>query len=145
MVSLDPVVVPDLVEKKKKKKNKKRKVDEVGDDTLVKADVENDIPEGESKPKKKKKNKDKVGATEVARAAAEAADEEMKKLKKKKKKTTESGEGEVEEEEDNFDVDSGVFKKKFYTPDETTEAMTKVFDKLCSHLKHSPCHFCRLR
>jgi len=120
------VVVPDLVEKKKKKKNKKRKVDEVGDDTLVKPDVENDIPEGESKPKKKKKNKDKVGATEVAREAAEAADEEMKKLKKKKKKTTESGEGEVEEEEDNFDVDSGVFKKKFYTPDETTQAMTKA-------------------
>ena len=143
MVSLDPVVVPDLVEKKKKKKNKKRRVDEVGDDTLVKPDVENDIPEGESKPKKKKKNKDKVGATEVARAAVEAANEEMKKLKKEKKKTT--GSGEVEEEEDNFDVDSGVFKKKFYTPDETTQAMTKVFDKLCSHLKQSPCHFCRLR
>ena len=137
------MVVPDLVEKKKKKKNKKRKVDEVGDDTLVKPDVENDIPEGESKPKKKKKNKDKVGATEVARAAVEAANEEMKKLKKEKKKTT--GSGEVEEEEDNFDVDSGVFKKKFYTPDETTQAMTKVFDKLCSHLKHSPCHICRLR
>ena len=137
------MVVPDLVEKKKKKKNKKRKVDEVGDDTLVKPDVENDIPEGESKPKKKKKNKDKVGATEVARAAVEAANEEMKKLKKEKKKTT--GSGEVEEEEDNFDVDSGVFKKKFYTPDETTQAMTKVFDKSCSHLKHSPCHFCRLR
>ena len=141
MVSLDPVVVPDLVEKKKKK-NKKRKADEVGDDTLVKPDVGNDIPEEESKPKKKKKNKDKVGATEVAGAVA---DEEIKKLKKKKKKTTESGEGEVEEEEDNFDVDSGVFKKKFYTPDETTQAMTKVFDKLCSHLKHSPCHFSRLR
>ena len=137
------MVVPDLVEKKKKKKNKKRKVDEVGDDTLVKPDVENDIPEGESKPKKKKKNKDKVGATEVARAAVEAANEEMKKLKKEKKKTT--GSGEVEEEEDNFDVDSGVFKKKFYTPDETTQAMTKVFDKSYSHLKHSPCHFCRLR
>ena len=136
------MVVPDLVEKKKKK-NKKRKADEVGDDTLVKPDVENDIPEGESKPKKKKKNKDKVGATEVARAAVEAANEEMKKLKKEKKKTT--GSGEVEEEEDNFDVDSGVFKKKFYTPDETTQAMTKVFDKSCSHLKHSPCHFCRLR
>ena len=143
MVSLDPVVVPDLVEKKKKKKNKKRMVDEVGDDTLVKPDVENDIPEEESKPKKKKKNKDKVEATEVVRAVAEAANEE--KLKKKKKKTTESGEGEVEEEEDNFDVDSGVFKKKFYTPDETTQAMTKVFDQLSSHLKHSPCHFCRLR
>ena len=137
------MVVPDLVEKKKKKKNKKRKVDEVGDDTLVKPDVENDIPEGESKPKKKKKNKDKVGATEVSRAAVEAANEEMKKLKKEKKKTT--GSGEVEEEEDNFDVDSGVFKKKFYTPDETTQAMTKVFDKSYSHLKHSPCHFCRLR
>jgi len=118
------VVVPDLVEKKKKKKNKKRMVDEVGDDTLVKPDVENDIPEEESKPKKKKKNKDKVEATEVVRAVAEAANEE--KLKKKKKKTTESGEGEVEEEEDNFDVDSGVFKKKFYTPDETTQAMTKA-------------------
>merc|ERR1712012_1433838 len=90
-------VVPDLVEKKKQKKNKKRKADEVGNDTLVKADVENDTPEGESKPKKKKKNK-----------------------------TKESGEGEVEEEEDNFDVDSGVFKKKFYTPDETTQAMTKA-------------------
>merc|ERR1712088_138693 len=40
--------------------------------------------------------------------------------------TSENGDGEVEEEEDSFDVDSGVFKKKFYTPDDVTQAMTKT-------------------
>ena len=60
---------------------------------------------------------------------AEAVPEETKKVKKKKKKTVENGDGEAEEEEeDSFDVDSGVFKKKFYTPDDLTQAMTKVVD-----------------
>merc|ERR1719339_904594 len=74
--------------------------------------------------KKKKKNKDKTEATEAP--PAEVVPEEIKKVKKKKKKTSENGDGEVEEEEDSFDVDSGVFKKKFYTPDDLTQAMTKA-------------------
>merc|ERR1719174_2774888 len=51
----------------------------------------------------------------------------LQKLSLKKKKTVENGDGEAEEEEeDSFDVDSGVFKKKFYTPDDLTQAMTKA-------------------
>ena len=42
-----------------------------------------------------------------------------------KKKTSEDGD-DAEEDEDSYDVDSGVFKKKFYTPDDLTQAMTKV-------------------
>ena len=130
MVSLDASVIPvDLVEKKKKKKNKKRKVEETGTDVCKEIDdIENNVANGESKPKKKKKNKEKIEAAQTL--PAEAVPEEIKKVKKKKKKTTESGDCEAEEEEDSFDVDSGVFKKKFYTPDDLTQAMTKVVDSM---------------
>ena len=124
MVSLDAAVIPaDLVEKKKKKKDKKRKAEEA-DTGICKEvdDIENNVASGESKPKKKKKNKDKAPQS----PPEEAIPVETEKLKKKKKKAPENGDCEVEEEEETFDVDSGVFKKKFYTPDDVTQAMTKV-------------------
>ena len=124
MVSLDVAVIPDLVEKKKKKKSKKRKGEEAADAGICQEsdDIENNALNGESKPKKKKKNKDKAPQS----PPEEAIPVETEKLKKKKKKAPENGDCEVEEEEETFDVDSGVFKKKFYTPDDVTQAMTKV-------------------
>jgi len=100
------------------------KVEEADTDICKEVDdIENNVANGESKPKKKKKNKDKPEATQAP--SEEPTPEETKKVKKKKKKTSENGD-EVEEDEDSYDVDSGVFKKKFYTPDDFTQAMTKA-------------------
>ena len=58
----------------------------------------------------------------------ELPSEEEAKPKKKKKKSKEEKDTEAAEalSDDEFDVDGGDFKKKFYTPDTATEAMTKV-------------------
>ena len=65
---------------------------------------------------------------EVAPVVTELPSEEEAKPKKKKKKSKEEIETEAAEalSDDEFDVDGGDFKKKFYTPDAATEAMTKV-------------------
>ena len=121
MVSLDAPIVPMISEKKKK--NKKRKLDE------AKTDLEKNLVVTEDnldiiKKKKKKAKKD----AEIIPVVTELPSKDDTKPKKKKKKSKEEKETEAAEalSDDEFDVDGGEFKKKFYTPDAATEAMTKV-------------------
>jgi len=129
MVSLDVPVLP--VASEKKKKNKKRKIEALVEaETVVEEVAEDTVSELKPKKKKKKKNKDDNENTTPA-AVVESPMEELStgetKVKKKKKKEKKlEAEAEAEDAEDDFDVDSGVFKKNFYTPDAVTEAMTKA-------------------
>ena len=126
MVSLDAPIVPMISEKKKK--NKKRKLDEAKTDL-----EENLVVTGDNldiiKKKKKKAKKD----AEIIPVVTELPSEDDTKPKKKKKKSKEEKETDAAEalSDDEFDVDGGEFKKKFYTPDATTEAMTKVTSRMC--------------
>jgi len=127
MVSLDVPALP--VASEKKKKNKKRKIEALVEaETVVEKVVEETASEMKPKKKKKKKNKDDNENTTPAATVEPPAEEsltEETKVKKKKKKDKKL-EAEAEAAEEDVDVDSGPFKKKFYTPDAETEAMTKA-------------------
>lgn len=124
MVSLDAPSIPVLVEKKKK--SKKRKLEKENE---VDQNIEN-IDNTENTEMKVKKKKKKVKTNpEIEAVIAESPKEEsnIKKKKKKAKTVEEIAAAKAEADSDNeFDVDGGVFKKKFYTPDAATEAMTKA-------------------
>jgi len=123
MVSLDAPSTPVLVEKKKK--NKKRKLEKENE---VELNVEN-IDTGDAEIKEKKKKKKAKKDTEVETAIESPTDQSNPVKKKKKAKAVDESDvtkAEVDNDDDEFDVDGGVFKKKFYTPDAETEAMTKA-------------------
>lgn len=130
MVSLDAPIVPMISEKKKK--NKKRKLDE------AKTDLEENLVVSEEnldiiKKKKKKAKKDAETVPVVTELPSEDAAKPKKKKKSKEDKETEAAEALSDDE---FDADAGDFKKKFYTPDAATEAMTKAEMKSYQSKEH---------
>jgi len=137
MVSL-VAPAPSSVVMEKKKKNKKRKHEESNKIDLEPNTLLGDTNvEVEQKIKKKKKKVKTDPEVKNVIPNVAAVNEPVKKKKKKVKTSDESASVDNEPNSDaEFDVDAGVFKKNFYTPDAATEAMTKAEMKAYQAAEH---------